>query len=554
MADPTRPEVAGLADALPEALAEPARRASPQLIWLVPIVAVLVGGWLAVKAVADRGPTITISFKTAEGLEAGKTKIKYKEVDIGLVKSIAVSADRSRAVATAEMQKEAAEFLADDTRFWTVRPRLSASEVSGLGTLLSGAYISLDPGRSKQERRDFVALDVPPAVTQSAPGREFVLKAENLGSQDVGTPVYFRRLPVGEVMGRALDKDGKSVTIRIFIHAPHDQYVTANTRFWNASGIDIALDAEGFRVQTQSLVSVLVGGIAFQTRPDAEIAPPAGAGAQFPLFANREDAMRRPDLDAQPFVLVFRQSLRGLSLGSAVDFRGIPIGEVTRIGLEFDPVLGDFVQPVEVNLYPERLRLRSRKGEATMPTPKNAAERARRAQFLVERGLRGQLRTGNLLTGQTYVAVDFDPKATKVKFDASKTPFEIPTLPGSLDDLQASLASVAKKLDAIPFELIGNDLQKSLAALEPAIRDAGALFRRLDSESVAELNRTLVDAQQTLKSVQETVAPDSPLQTDLREALRETARATVSIRRLADHLQRQPQSVIRGKIEDEEDE
>jgi paraquat-inducible protein B len=335
------------------------------------------------------------------------------------------------------------------------------------------------------------------------------------------------------------------------VHAPYDQYVTSSTRFWNASGIDIALDADGVRVQTQSIVSILVGGIAFQARPDAEIARPAESKSVFHLFTSREDAMRRPDLDAQQFVLMFRQSLRGLSLGSIVDFRGIPIGEVTRIGLEFDPVLGDFVQPVEVNIYPDRLRIRSRKAEETMPVPKTDEDRAKRAQYLVERGLRAQLRSGNLPTGQSYVAIDFCPNASKVMFDKSKAPFEIPTIPGSLEDLQATLANIANKLDRIPYEQIAADLQKALVSLDTTLREAEGLIKRLDGESVAELNRTLTETQQTMKAVQEAVATESPLQTDLRESIRELARAAASLRRLADHLQRQPQSVIRGKPEEE---
>jgi paraquat-inducible protein B len=248
---------------------------------------------------------------------------------------------------------------------------------------------------------------------------------------------------------------------------------------------------------------------------------------------------------------VFRQSLRGLSLGSVVDFRGIPIGEVTRIGLEFDPVLGDFVQPVDINVYPDRLRIRSRKGDETMPVPKTDEERTKRAQFLVERGLRAQLRSGNLLTGQSYVAIDFYPSAAKVKLDTSKKPFEIPTIPGSLEDLQATLANIANKLDRIPYEQIAADLQKALASFDVTLREAEGLIKRVDGETVAEFNRTLGEAQATMKTVQDALAQESPLQTDLRESVRELARAAAALRRLADHLQRQPQSIIRGKQEDE---
>ena len=536
---------------LPEAVSGPRRRWAPQLIWIIPIVAVLAGAWLAAKAILERGPTVTISFRTGEGLEAGKTKIKYRDVDIGLVKEIALSEDHKRVVATAELDKDAADLLVEDTRFWAVRPRITAGGVSGLGTLLSGPYIAVDPGHGKQKRHDFVALEVAPIVTREEPGREFILRAADLGSHDVGVPVYFRRLPVGEVVARELDKDGKGVSLRIFVRAPYDQYVTTHTRFWNASGIDVSLDSAGVRVQTESLVSILIGGIAFQAPPDGGVAPAADSNAVFNLFDTRDAAMKQPDLEIEHFVLVFKQSVRGLSVGAPVEFRGVTIGEVTSIGVEFDPKAFNFVQPVEINLYPDRLRMRSRTSGATLPIPTTPEARVKRAQLFVEKGFRAQLRTGNLLTGQSYVAVDFFPDAPKVKLDASKTPLEIPTVPGAFEELEATVASILKKLDKVQYEQIGADVRKVMATLDQALKDADVLVKRLDTETTPELNRALEDGRRALKSADSALATESPLQTDLRDALREITRAAASIRALADYLERQPQSLIRGKPAEE---
>jgi paraquat-inducible protein B len=536
---------------LPEAVAAPRRRWAPQVIWVIPIVAVLVGIWLAAKTILERGPTITISFQTGDGLEAGKTKIKYRDVDVGLVKSIALSPDHKRVVATAELAKDAADLLVEDTRFWAVRPRITASGVSGLGTLLSGPYIALDPGRATAERREFVALVVPPVVTHEDPGREFILKADDLGSHDLGVPVYFRRLPVGEVIARELDKDGTGVSIKIFVRAPYDQYVTTNTRFWNASGVDVSLDSTGVRMQTESLVSILIGGIAFQTPPDAGVAPAADAKTVFNLFPTREAAMKQPDLEIDHFVLVFKQSVRGLSVGAPVDFRGVTIGEVVRIGAEFDPKAFNFVQPVEINLYPDRLRVHSRDSGAVLPPTATPEARRKRAQLFVEKGFRAQLRTGNLLTGQSYVAVDFFPDAPKVKFDASKQPLEIPTVPGAFEDLEATVASIVKKLDKVQYEQISADVRKVMATLDETLKNADVLVQRLGAETTPELNRALEDARRTLKSAEGALGNESPMQTDLREALREITRAAASIRALADYLERQPQSLIRGKPAEE---
>jgi len=233
---------------IPQATVVPQKRARISIVWVIPILAAVVAVGIAVQRIINEGPTITIVFKAAEGLEAGKTKIKYKEIEIGLISDIHLGPDRKRVVATAQLDKDAEPFLVEDTRFWAVRPQVTAAGVSGLGTLLSGPYITVDPGHAKQKRREFVALDVAPIVTREEPGRTFVLRAGDLGSHDVGVPVYFRRLPVGEIVSRELDKGGTGVTIKIFVRAPYDQYVTANTRFWNASGIDVSLGATGVRL------------------------------------------------------------------------------------------------------------------------------------------------------------------------------------------------------------------------------------------------------------------------------------------------------------------
>src|SRR5215510_15438174 len=215
-----------LAD-IPTAVAVRKRRSAPQLVWLIPIVAALVGGWIVIKGILDKGPTITISFNTAEGLEAGKTKVKFKSLDVGEVKSLKFDKERQGVVATVELVKEAEPYLVDDTRFWVVRPRIAGGQVSGLGTLFSGSYIGVDLGKSGEERRDFVGLEVAPIVTADVPGRHFVLHADTLGSLQVGSPVYFRQEAVGTVVSHEINKDGQGVTFKIFVNASYDQYVNA---------------------------------------------------------------------------------------------------------------------------------------------------------------------------------------------------------------------------------------------------------------------------------------------------------------------------------------
>ncbi len=538
---------------LPEAVAVPRRRFTPQLIWIIPIVAVLVGGWLAAKAILERGPTITITFKTAEGLEAGKTKIKYKDVEIGLVKTITLSPNRKGIVVTAELSKQSEEFLREDTRFFVVRPRITAGGVSGLGTLLSGGYIGMDIGKSRETRRDFVSLEVAPIVTGEEPGRQFMLRADDLGSTDVGTPVYFRRVTVGQVVATALNKDGKGVTFTIFIQAPYDQYVTKETRFWNASGIDVSLDAMGIQVRTESVMSILVGGIAFQVEPDSPPEPPADANTVFTLFADRTQAFKRADTVVDPYLLVFDGSVRGLSVGAPLDFRGVTIGEVVRIGVSIDPKTLIFRMPVEVKLFPRRLAARHFTG-GTLPPLESEDARWKRMKLLVDHGLRAQLRSGNLLTGQLYVALDFFPDTPKATIDLAKKPPEIPTIPGTFEELQENLTGIVKKLDKLQIEEIGVDTRKLLASLDETLKGVDGLLKSVDAGLVPDLRRTLDTASQTLKSAEGTLksaegtlSSVSPLQADLEQTLRELSRTLTAVRALAEMLQQHPESLIRGK-------
>jgi paraquat-inducible protein B len=526
---------------IPEAIAARNRHWSLPLVWIIPLLAALIGGGLAVKAILDRGPAITINFKTAEGLEAGKTRIKFKEVDIGLVKAIDLSDDRASVIVTAELKKKAETLLVDDTRFWVVRPRVAAGGVSGLGTLLAGSYIGMDAGKSERARWDFTGLEVPPLVTGDLPGRQFVLQADDLGSLEIGSPVYFRRVEVGRVVAFELGPDGSEVTLKIFVNAPYDKYVTSSTRFWHASGIDLSFDASGVKINTESLTTLILGGIAFQTPAFGQKGSAAEEGTVFTLFSDRTLAMKRPDLAVETYVLVFHESVRGLSVGAEVDFRGVVIGEVSAIQVDYDDRNKDIAMAVEVSLYPDRLARRARQaigGTRTSPATLEA---------FVARGFRAQLRTGSLISGQLYIAFDFFPGAAPVKLDLSKRPLELPTIPGSLQELQESVVQIVKKLDKVPLDQISRDLRRTLHSLGKTLDSMDSLVKGLDRDLAPEARSTLADARRTFAAAERTLAADAPLQHDAREALREVARAAQALRALADTLERRPEALIRGK-------
>jgi paraquat-inducible protein B len=531
----------------PDAAASPRSRWRLQLVWLVPIVALLIGGWLAVKAVIEKGPTITISFETAEGLEAGKTKIKFKNVDIGVIKSVTLTPDHQRVVATADITKDATTMLVDNTRFWVVRPRISGGTVSGIGTLLSGSYIGMDVGNSQTERRDFVGLEVPPVIASGVPGKEFILKSADMGSLDVGSPIFFRRLQVGQVTSYALDPDGKGVTLHAFINAPYDRFVTPGTRFWHASGIDVTVGTNGIQLNTQSVVSILIGGIAFEAPAGADEETVAAQDATFTLFGDRTDAMKPHYRIVDRYMVSFNESVRGLAVGAPVEFRGIVVGEVTAIYTKYSPDSKQISIPVEFNFYPELFSSRIQKKDRSEveASGRISADPHRLADYLISQGFRIQLRTGNLLTGQLYLAIDRFPSAPKAAIDWNASPPELPTIPGNLQQLQDSINQLVTKLNGIPFDAIGKNAQQTLA-------NANTLLRDLDTQVVPQARGTLAAAHAALDSANSALQPGSTLQQNTADAMQELARTAAAFRSLADYLERHPEALIRGKPQEDQ--
>ncbi len=542
-----------LHDELPQARVTPGRRTRISVIWVIPLLAAVVALGIAVNRIMQEGPTITIEFRGAEGIEAGKTFIKYKDVNIGQVTRVELSDDFSKVKVTAKIAKHAEGLIVEDARFWVVQPQVTLSGVSGLGTLLSGNYIGFGAGQSNKQRRAFVGLEVPPVIADQ-PGREFNLTAPALGSLGIGSPVYFRRIPAGQVTAFELSPDGKTIRFKVFVNSPYDRFVTPETRFWNASGIDVSVGANGVDVRTESLVSLLAGGVAFGTPAFALPESPAEAGHTFTLYGDRTTAMKQPDAIARHFVLYFDEPLNGVSAGAPVLFLGLPAGEITDVSLEVNPKAPRPRGRVEIVAYPERVITRLKGDEAAQAAAIVRTDVERKAFFerLVEQqGLRAQLRSGNILTGERYVALDFFPDAKKATVDWSAAKPVVPTIPSTLPEMQAKLESILVKLDGIPYQKIGNNLAATLES-------TNKLLSRFDTELTPELKSTLVELRASLAKADKLMqnadtnltGPDAPTQQALREALQEVSGAARSLRELTDYLERHPDALLRGKDEE----
>ena len=603
MAEPTN-----TAPALPPPRVVRPNRFRFSLVWLVPIIAVLIGASLLVRSVLATGPRIEIDFNTAEGIEAGKTEVRYKEVVIGRVEAVALRDDRQRVVVTVQLARSAAGVARQDTQFWVVRPRIGAAGVSGLGTLFSGAYIGVDAGVSELERESFVGLEAPPFMLRGEPGGSFVLLADDLGSLDVGSPLYYRRARVGRVVGHTLDPQRDELTVKICVEAPYLTLVTPETRFWNASGVDLRLDASGLTIDTQSVSSVVAGGVSFERLPTRGAVSPAADGSRFKLYGDRKTALAPPDGLPVPVRMVFDQTVRGLVVGAAVDFLGVDIGTVRSITLQRDVRRSRFPVEVQADIYPLRLgSLREALLQATPPapaseparTPRRAAGAASVAsaasapaaptpanpdaaaiQRLVAQGLKAQMRTGNLLTGQLYVALDFfrdselaareaaEREARPARVTAARAAraakrerlmaqlaaeaeaqgiMTLPTVPGTFSELQPQVAEIVQKISRIPFDEIGKGLKGTLGSASAAIDRLSPEAQRAMKDVQATLNR----AQTALDRLDRNLLDESaPVQRQAEQTLAEVQRAAQSLRVLADYLQNHPESLIRGKPAD----
>lgn len=522
---------------------EKKNRWKPLLIWIIPLIALLIALSLAVKALLSNGPTIEVSFRTAEGLVAGKTTVRYKQVDIGVVRQIDLAEDRSHIIARIDLRKDASNFAAQDSRFWVVRPRIGTSGVSGIDTLLSGSYIEVDGGKSPEKKLEFTGLEIPPVITSDVPGKEFFLKADDLGSLDIGSPIYYRRINVGQITAYKLSDDGKSVELQTFIRAPYDKFVTTDTRFWQASGIDVTLNASGFNLDTQSLASIVAGGIAFGF-PENSNATVAANKSRFNLWDSKAEALKEPDGLPRGVIMYFDHSLRGLAVGAPIDFMGIEIGSIKSINAEFYNHYKQIRMRVEAVIYPSRVE----NGQALNPNSDIFKD-------FVEHGWRAQMRTGNLLTGQNYIALDKFPKAKPATLQIlNDGRVVIPTTATELSGLQAQVSQIADKLTKFPLVEIGQDVRKTLKNMNTAIESTDKLVKQLDGKVAPGLQATLDDVRKTVRSSESILSSDAPLQQDVRKALQQMTRAAASLQLMADYIEQHPESIIRGKRPEANDE
>jgi paraquat-inducible protein B len=553
----------------PPVLARASTRRSRRVsvIWVIPLVAVAIGAWLAWDTWSKQGPTITVSFNTAEGLQPGQSQLKFKDIVFGTVKSLALSPNHGDVIVTIATTHAAKPLLTDKTVFWVVKPRLFAGNISGLETLLSGSYIGMLPGATVgKPQHAFKGREDPPILSEHVPGHIFLMKAKRLGSISLGSPIYYRDLSVGEVLGWDIADMAEYVTIHAFVRAPYDAYVHDNTRFWNASGLSIKLAGTGVQVQVESLKALLLGGIAFDT-PDLEGRTQAVSleNHVFPLFADRDTAQAASYTRKVQVVSYFPGSVSGLGVGSPVTLHGLVVGQVTHVHLAFDKANDKVLAPVRYEVEPERI---VGVGAKMFGSAREGLE------ALLKQGLRATLQSANLITGQQEVALDFVPNAAPVQLSMEDGYFVLPSTPGGgFAGLASSATELLNKVNAMPFEQIGQSLEgllkssndlvngpqlhESLTSLAATLATAEAFTRNLNAATAPglkqlpemrnELQKTITNANKLLLSLDSGYGDNTKFNRDLERLLVQTNDALSSIRALADLLSRHPEALIKGR-------
>jgi paraquat-inducible protein B len=538
-------------------------RSGISMVWIIPIVTALVGGWLIVKTISEQGPVATISFLTADGIEVGTTRIKYKNVTIGIIEGMEFSEDFSYVLLTAQFNKGMDSFLRRNTQFWVVRPQFGLTGVSGLETLISGAYISIEPGQGAPQFH-FVGLEKAPVVLSESIGQRVVLIADRLGSIDTGSPVFFKGIQAGEVLGYELANDRVSVYIHLFIYDPYDQLIRGNTRFWNVSGMEVDVSADGVNISTESVMSLIFGGIAFETPASLEPVADDIQGLVYTLYDTYDEIEENAYSRKITYVAYFNSTVRGLNPGAPVEFRGIRVGSVLDFRLEYDTDNTGFMIPVLFEIEPERIVIRDSDGEITTEDT---------ITTLVNNGLRARLQTGSLITGQLFVELVMNPDSPLELVAGDDLVPEMPTVSSaSIESITNSLEAFVSQLDTVKLEDIGRELlgtlegtnklfnapavQASLDSLEVSMESFRNILSSVEAanldETIAAGHDVLLKLSETLDLTNSIMEPNSPMQysvIQLTSELEETAR---SIRALVEILERNPQSLLFGRGEEGE--
>ena len=541
-------------------------------VWLIPLFAAIVAAWLLAQNIRSKGPEITLLMDNAEGIEVNNTSVRILNVDVGRVTRIRLQPDQKGVEITARLNKDVEDLMREDTQFWIVKPRIDQNGITGLGTLVSGAYIAFSPGKSRKEAREFAVAELPPVTAIGQSGIRVYLSGKNSRMIGAGSPVLFENHVVGTVENAHFRPEDQTVHYTVFIRSPNESLLTASSQFWLDSGISIRTDGTGINVQSPPLGALLSGAIAFHTPHNGEAtSQPAKSGDEFKIYENRQALEREPGERTLYYTAFFSDSVRGLEAGAPVEYKGLKIGTVADVPYFED---GDNLKLLENGRIPVRLRLEPYllESNGSRDTRQSREYWQQQLQTALNRGLSASIVSNNLVLGSKMIELGDAAAGDELLRPAAEYHGHtvIPTRNGSgLDALQAQLGKLLDKLNKLPIEqtlggINGNlaelqttlkSAQKMLASAERAVQSADKTIRSADKtigsagklvssreiqQMPAELNRTLQELRQTLKGV----SPESPVYRDVQQTLQGIDRTLKDVKPVIDTLKAKPNSLI----------
>lgn len=514
-------------------------------IWFIPMIAVIIGCWMIYYQWSNEGTVITIHFTTAEGMEAGKTKIKSRNVDIGEVSKIELNKNGNGVVVTAKIKKTAEHFLVTDTMFWVVSPQISHTGVTGLSTLISGVYIELSPGKKAQERNQYDALNSPPLTPSGTPGLHITLNSNDQFAYKKGDPVIYKGLTVGQFEDIYFNFDERVVYYNVFIKSPYHQLITSNTKFWDVSGLKFDLNADGISIKTGNFQTMLTNGVTFGIPDGMSIGEKIGERSYFDIYSNYETADDERYRRSVEFVILVSDSIRGLSVGAPVEYRGVQIGKVRSTNLLYATaqkqlIEEDFKIPVLISLQPGRAGLPDNEQGEKLMKEQNL--------YWIKHGLKAVLRTGNLLTGSLYVDLQHEKNQAYNEIELFGDYPVIPTNSDDFSQITAKAEQFMDKLNNIPLNnMAGNanklmlEITKTARELQLVSQSLTTVLSQVEQQKLsAELSKTL----QGFSKLTNDLSSGSQGYEDLRTTLHTLTTTMNELKPLLNQLKRKPNSLL----------
>ena len=516
-------------------------------IWIVPIVAFAIALWMLFQFINNKGPEITIIMPTAEGISIGKTEIKLLNVKVGIVTDITLSKNYDYIQIKAQINKDTERMLNDQTQFWVVKPRIGSAGVSGLETILSGAYIQIQPGESTTSKLNFTALELPPVAPLSSKGIRVVLSHDKAGKLNIGDPVTYRGFTVGRVEKTSFDLAEKKALYQLFILEPYNGLLLSGSQFWLTSGIDVKLNADGFNVQVDSLQSLLSGGVTFGVPAGENIGQPFSDGlVKLPLFDNYEQVKEGLYKQYVKFIMEFDESIRGLQADAPVEYRGIRIGTVLEApyDVSFSESNTSSIK-IQILVKLELGRLFDKNNNISLSTFQQAFEQH------FKNGLKAKLETGNLLTGALFVDTEFDAPEPGFKMTKVQEYNVFPTKKGEFAMVQQQISSLFNKVNDLPLNDAVESMARSMNSLDKTLVSANTTFKKLNALVSQEATQTIpADIQTSLKQLQKTLdgfSPSSVMYNDLEQALKKFEQVLSELQPVLRQINDKPNSLVFGE-------